>query len=67
MFFKKSMLFITQCDSPALWQTYLSDFDSITMKEVLVCQKYLLFLLTITVIIIVMNICFVGSFSTSVD
>ena len=61
------MLFITQCDSPALWQTYLYDFDIINKKGVLICQKYLFFLLTITVMLIVIYICFVGSFSTSVD
>ena len=28
------MIFITQCDSPALWQTYLSDPASITMEDI---------------------------------
>ena len=30
------MIFITQCDSPALWQTYLSDPASITMEGILI-------------------------------
>ena len=39
------MIFITQCDSPALWQTYLPDPASITMEGILIFNKHLLFLL----------------------
>ena len=39
------MIFTTQCDSPALWQTYLSDPASITMEGILIFNKHLLFLL----------------------
>jgi len=38
------MIFITQCDSPALWQTYLSDPASITMEGILIFNKHLLML-----------------------
>jgi len=40
------MVFITHCDSPAFWQTYLSDPASITMEGILFFNKHLLFLLT---------------------
>ena len=45
------MIFIAHCDSPALWQTYLSDPASITMEGILIFNKHLLFLLTIIVVI----------------
>ena len=45
-----SSIFITQCDSPALWQTYLSDPASITMEGILIFNKHLLFLLTVIVL-----------------
>jgi hypothetical protein len=48
----KKMVFITQCDSPALWQTYLSDPASITMEGILIFNKHLLFLLTVIVLFI---------------
>ena len=38
------MLCITQCDSRALWQTYLSDSVSISMEGILFFKKHLLFL-----------------------
>ena len=44
------MIFITQCDSPAFWQTYLSDPASITMEGILIFNKHLLFLLTAIVL-----------------
>ena len=37
----KKMIFITQCDSPALWQTYLSDPASISMEGILIFNKHL--------------------------
>ena len=43
------MVFITHCDSPAFWQTYLSDPESITMEGILIFDKQLLFLLTVIV------------------
>jgi hypothetical protein len=46
------MIFITQCDSPALWQTYLSDPASITMEGILIFNKHLLFLLTVIVLFV---------------
>jgi len=46
------MIFITQCDSPALWQTYLSDPASISMEGILIFNKHLLFLLTVIVLFI---------------
>ena len=39
------MVFITHCDTPALWQTYLSDPASITMEGILIFNNHLLFLL----------------------
>jgi len=48
----KKMIFTTQCDSPALWQTYLSDPASITMEGILIFNKHLLFLLTVIVLFI---------------
>ena len=48
----KKMIFITQCDSPALWQTYLSDPASITMEGILIFNKHLLFLLTVIVLFV---------------
>jgi len=48
----KKMIFITQCDSPALWQTYLSDPASISMEGILIFNKHLLFLLTVIVLFI---------------
>ena len=47
----KKMSFITYCDSPALWQTYLSDPASITMEGILIFNKHLLFLLTVTMFV----------------
>ena len=44
------MLFITQCNSPALWQTYLSDPASITMGGILIFNKHVLFSLTIIIL-----------------
>jgi len=44
------MVFITHCDSPALWQTYLSDPASILMEGTFIFNKNLLFLLTIVVV-----------------
>ena len=44
------MIFITQYDSLALWQTYLSDPASITMEGILIFNKHLLFLLTVIVL-----------------
>jgi hypothetical protein len=38
------MLFITQCDSPAFWQTYLSDPASITMEGILIVTSYFIYL-----------------------
>ena len=35
------MVFITHCDSPALWQTYLPDPASITMEGILIFIKRL--------------------------
>ena len=46
------MIFITQCDSPAFWQTYLSDPASITMEGILIFNKHLLFLLTAIVLFV---------------
>ena len=46
------MIFITQCDSPAFWQTYLSDPASITMEGILIFNKHLLFLLTVIVLFV---------------
>lgn len=46
------MIFITQCDSPALWQTYLPDPASITMEGILIFNKHLLFLLTVIVLFV---------------
>ena len=46
------MIFITQCDSPALWQIYLSDPASITMEGILIFNKHLLFLLTVIVLFV---------------
>ena len=46
------MIFITQCDSPAFWQTYLSDHASITMEGILIFNKHLLFLLTAIVLFV---------------
>ena len=43
------MVFITHCDSPAFWQTYLSDPESITMEGILIFNKHLLVLLTVIV------------------
>ena len=34
------MIFITQCDSPAFWQTYLSDPASVTMEGILDNKKF---------------------------
>ena len=58
------MVFITHCDSPAFWQTYLSDPASITMEGILIFNKHLLFLLTVIVIFsIVLLEMFVEGFS----
>ena len=46
------MIFITHSDSPALWQTYLSDPASITIKGILIFNEYLLFLLIVIVLFI---------------
>jgi hypothetical protein len=46
------MIFITQFDSPALWQIYLSDPASITMEEILMFNKHLLFLLIVIVLFV---------------
>jgi hypothetical protein len=46
------MIFITQCDSPAFWQTYLSDPASTTMEGILIFNKHLLFLLTVIVLFV---------------
>ena len=46
------MIFITQCDSPAFWQIYLSDPASITMEGILIFNKHLLFLLTAIVLFV---------------
>jgi heme/copper-type cytochrome/quinol oxidase subunit 2 len=46
------MIFITHFDSPALWQTYLSDPASITMEGILIFNKHLLFLLTVIVVFV---------------
>ena len=46
------MVFITHCDSPAFWQTYLSDPASITMEGILIFNKHLLFLLTVIVLFV---------------
>jgi hypothetical protein len=46
------MVFITHYDSPALWQTYLSDPASITMEGILIFNKHLLFLLTVIVLFV---------------
>jgi hypothetical protein len=51
-FFDKKMIFITQFDSPALWQIYLSDPASITMEGILMFNKHLLFLLTVIVLFV---------------
>ena len=37
----KKMIFITQCDSPAFWQTYLFDPASTTMEGILIFNKHL--------------------------
>ena len=41
------MVFITHCDTPALWQTYLSDPASITMEGILIFNKHFFFLFTL--------------------
>jgi len=65
---EKNMLFLTQYDSAAaLWQIYLSNSGSITMERILISNKYLFFLLTIIVIIIVMDLYLVSFFYTRVD
>jgi len=46
------MTYITYCDSPALWQTYLHDPASITMEGILIFNKHLLFLITIIVLFV---------------
>jgi hypothetical protein len=46
------MFFITCCDSPALWQTYLADPASISMEGILMFNKHLLFLLTVIVLLV---------------
>ncbi len=46
------MVFITHCDTPALWQTYLSDPASITMEGILIFNKHVLFLLTVIVLFV---------------
>ena len=46
------MMFFIQCDSPALWQTYLHDPASITMEGILIFNKHLLFLLTVIVLFV---------------
>ena len=46
------MVFITHCDSPAFWKTYLSDTASITMEGILIFNKHLLFLLTVIVLFV---------------
>ena len=48
----KKMIFTTHFDSPALWQTYLSDPASITMEGILIFNKHLLFLLTVIVLFV---------------
>ena len=46
------MILLTHCDSPSLWQTYLSDPASITMEGILIFNKHLLFLLTVIVLFV---------------
>ena len=46
------MMFFIQCDSPALWQTYLHDPASISMEGILIFNKHLLFLLTVIVLFV---------------
>ena len=40
------------CDSPALWQTYLQEPASISMEGILTFNKHLLFLLTVIVVFV---------------
>ena len=46
------MLFYLYCDSPSLWQTYLSDPASITMEGILIFNKHLFFLLCVIVLFV---------------
>jgi len=46
------MIFITQCDSPAFWQTYLPDLASIIMEGILIFNKHSLFLLTVIILLV---------------
>ena len=46
------MVSVTHCDSPAFWQTYLSDPASISMEGILIFNKHLLFLLTVIVLFV---------------
>ena len=45
-------MFFIQCDSPALWQTYLHDPANITKEGILIFNKHILFLLTIIVLFV---------------
>ena len=45
------MIFITQCDSPALWQIYLSDPVNIVKERILMFNEHLLFLLTVIILL----------------
>jgi hypothetical protein len=49
------MIFITQCDSPALWQTYLSDPASITMEGILIVKNSLFFLALILTVLALLS------------
>ena len=46
------MIFIIQCDSPALWQTYLPAPASITMEGILIFNKHLFFFVTLIVLFV---------------
>ena len=46
------MIFITQCDSPAFWPTYLPDLASIIMEGILIFNKHSLFLLTVIILLV---------------
>jgi len=45
-------IFSFQCDSPGLWQTYLSDPASISMEGILIFNSHLFFLLCVIVIFV---------------
>jgi hypothetical protein len=48
----KKMIFRTQCESAALWHIYVSDPASIVMKNILIVNKHLLFLLMAIVLFV---------------